>query len=321
MPSNVDQGEPESQSVEDRIADKLFGTDEQIADDQTADEDGGDGDQVAEESGEESEVTTAAVEEVEIEFESWKGKLPAKLKAEIDKGADYTRKTQELAENRKLFETQLRTQQEMQAFNQAAQKELEQYRQIEAQLEQYRNVDLSQIEGETLSRMQMAAANLREERSKLKETLDGKRTEFKQKMLGAWDEMTGKARDVIVKSVPDWDKVAGQVAQYALNEGFPFEVITGHDRTTRERVGPGVVDPVFARTLHKAWQWDKLQASKATATNKAKGAPPVLKPGATDQRSNNQIATMNYRKALNQAKTPSEKQRIVTDRIASKFFR
>ena len=327
MPSDVDQGTVEVQSVEDRIADKLFGTagngaDEQDTDDQTADEnDGGDGDQVAEDSGEEPEVTSTTVEEVEIEFENWKGKIPAKLKGEIEKGANYTQKTQELAENRKLFETQLRTQQEMQAFHQAAHKELEQFRQIETQLEQYKSVDLSQIEGDTLARMQMAAANLREERAKLKETLDSKRSEFKTKMIGAWDEMASKSREVIVKAVPDWDKVAGQVAQFALNEGFPFEVITGHDRATRERVGPGVVDPVFARTLHKAWQWDKLQASKATTTQKAKGAPPVVKPGATDQRSTGQIANMNYRKSLNQAKSPAERNRIVQDRIANKFIR
>ena len=107
-----------------------------------------------------------------------------------------------------------------------------------------------------------------------------KRNKYRTTMMSNWDEMTQKAKEVIVKSVPNWDSVSGQVAQYALNEGFPFEHITGHDRQTRERVGPGVVDPVFARTLYKAMQWDKLQASKATVTGKVANAPPVVKPGA-----------------------------------------
>ena len=220
------------------------------------------------------------VDEVEVEVEGWKGKIPTKLKAEIDKGADYTKKTQLLAEEKRLFDTQQRVAYEQHQFMQSASEEINQLKSIDAQLEQYRKVDLSQIDGETLSRMSMAAANLREERAKLKETLDSKQGQFRTKLLGNWDEMTAKAKEVIVKSIPNWDSVAGQVAQYALNEGFPFEHITGHDRQTRERVGPGVVDPVFAKTLYKAMQWDKLQASKATTTNKIANAPPVLKPGA-----------------------------------------
>jgi hypothetical protein len=76
--------------------------------------------------------------------------------------------------------------------------------------------------------------------------------------------------------------VAGEVAQFALQQGFPFEVITGHDRQTRQRVGPGVIDPVFAKTLFKAMQWDKLQTSKASTSGKVANAPPVVKPGGTN---------------------------------------
>lgn len=283
--AEVDQAAPQ-QSIQERLAGVFQNeapaktpsvatpeVDDSADDTETDQVDEGD----VEESAPEPETT---VDEVEVEVEGWKGKIPAKLKAEIDKGADYTRKTQVLADEKRLFDIQARTNHEQQQFMQSASKELDQYRQIENQLEQYRTVDLSQIDGETLSRMSMAAANLREERAKLKETLDAKRDQFRNNMLGAWDEMTSKARDVIVKSVPNWDSVAGQVAQYALNEGFPFEHITGHDRQTRERVGPGVVDPVFAKTLYKAMQWDKLQTSKATTPGKVANAPPVLKQGA-----------------------------------------
>lgn len=234
----------------------------------------------------EEEITPEAeptIEEVEIEVEGWKGKIPAKLKAEIDKGADYTRKTQTLADEKRLFDLQARTQYEQQQFMQSASTEINQFKAIEAQLEQYRTVDLSQIDGETLSRMSMAAANLREERAKLKEAIDSKRETFRGELTRSWGEMASRAKEVMLKTIPNWDSVAGQVAQFAINEGFPFEHITGYDPKTREQVGPGVVDPVFAKALYKAMQWDKLQASKATATGKVANAPPVLKPGAPNQ--------------------------------------
>ena len=270
------------QSIEDKIGSHLWGDTEEVAEESAEESTGETTDETADSEADETAEAqkSSAIEEVEVEVDGWKGKIPAKLKAEIEKGADYTRKTQTLADEKRLFDTQMRTQHEQQQFMQSASAELNQFRAIEAQLEQYRTVDLSQIDGETLSRMSMAAANLREERAKLKEALDTKREQFQQTMVSHWDELTAKARDVIVKSVPNWDTVAGQVAQYALNEGFPFEHITGHDRQTRQRVGPGVVDPVFAKTLYKAMQWDKLQASKATVPGKIANAPPVARPGA-----------------------------------------
>ena len=247
MPSDVDQAAPQ-QSIEERIGNHLWGDAPETPEPEEAAEAPED-DQAEGETEETQEP--AAVDEVEIEVEGWKGKVPAKLQAELEKARDYTRKTQTLADEKRLFDAQMRAQHEQQQFVQAAQTEIERFRQIEAQLEQYRGVDLSQIDSETLSRMSMAAGNLREERAKLKEAIDGKRAEFQTRMLGTWDEMTAKARDVIVKAVPDWEKVAPQVAQYALKEGFPYEVITGHDRNNGQRVGPGVVDPAFARALYK----------------------------------------------------------------------
>lgn len=296
----VDQAAPQ-QSIEARLSASLSASmdEAEVQNPPKVASDSTESDQVDTEDGEESApAEESTIEEVEVEHEGWKGKIPAKLKAEIEKGADYTRKTQTLADEKRLFDTQMRTQHEQQQFMQSASKEIDQFKQIESQLEQYRTVDLSQVDGETLSRMSMAAANLREERARLKEALDSKREQFRTHMLGAWDDMTAKARDVIVKSVPNWDTVAGQVAQYALNEGFPFEHITGHDRQTRERVGPGVVDPVFAKTLYKAMQWDKLQTSKATNTGKIANAPPVPKPGAptTTQTANRQKALMQQHK-------------------------
>jgi hypothetical protein len=286
MPPEVDQAVPQ-QSIQERLGGFFQGDEPEkapsvarqpIVDD--ADDDT-ESDQVeagdVEESAPEPEPT---VDEVEVELDGWKGKIPTKLKAEIDKAADYTQKTQRLADDKRLLDANVRSQQEYVALQQAASAEIEQLNAIRSQLDQYSNVDITQVDGETLNRMRFAADNLKDKQAKLEKAVSAKQSEFRVKVLGSWDELATKAQAVIVRDIPNWSSVAPDVAKYALNEGYQYEHITGHDRQSGQRVGPGVVDPVFAKSLYKAMQWDKLQASKATSSGKVANAPPVLKPGA-----------------------------------------
>ncbi len=227
----------------------------------------------------ESEAVEGTEEEAVIEVDGEK-LTPAQIKAALEKDRDYTRKTQAVAEERRVFEAQQRLAQEHAAFQEHAKAEFDQLAQINAQLEQYKRVDLSTVDAETLSRMSMVAANLREEKAKLQESLTQKQGQFRQHAYKAWDEMATRARDAMTKEIPDWNSAAPKLAQWALQQGYPFEVITGYDQQTRERVGPGVVDPTFARTLYKAWKYDQLQSAKPAANAKAAKAPPMLKPGA-----------------------------------------
>jgi hypothetical protein len=286
MPSEVDQA-VSPQSIQDRLGGFFQGEAPEkapsVAKQPAVDvaEDDTETDQV--EEGDEEEITPEpepTVDEVEVELEGWKGKIPTKLKAEIDKGADYTRKTQTLADEKRLLDANIRSQQEYVALQQAASAEIEQLTKIRSQLEQYSNVDITQVDGDTINRMRFAADNLKDQAAKLEKAVSVKQNEFRVKVLGSWDELATKAQAVIVRDIPNWSSVAPDVAKFALNEGYQYEHITGHDRQSGQRVGPGVVDPVFAKTLYKAMQWDKLQASKATSSGKVANAPPVLKPGA-----------------------------------------
>jgi hypothetical protein len=140
-------------------------------------------------------------------------------------------------------------------------------------------------------------------------------------MIAAWDDMGAKAKSAISRSIPNWDSVASEVAQYALREGYPFEHVTGYDRQTRERVGPGVVDPRFATTLYKAMQYDKLQASKATTMAKAKNAPPVVKPGAQDKSATKSAGLLDFRKAMKTAGSESRKADLIGERMMQKLYK
>lgn len=264
----------------------------------------------------ESEAVEEVVEEEAPLIELDGRKLTAEeVKAELSKAQDYTRKTQTLAEEKRLFETQQRLQQEHAAFQQHVASEVEQLRQIDSQLEAYRRVDLSTADPADLSRMSMIAANLRDEKARLQESLNQKQSQFKQHAFKAWDEMAERARDAMSKEVPDWNQAAPKLAQWALEQGYPFEVITGYDRQTRERVGPGVVDPTFARTLYKAWKYDQLQAGKPAAQAKAAKAPPVVRPGAAGPTNTNA-------KQIQEARTRLKKSGSVSDAQAlfKRFF-
>lgn len=313
--------ETEAPSIESRIEAKIFGKPAPEQDQQTDDQASDVVDDQAEPEGEAVEQQAPAVEEVEIEVEGWKGKIPKALQAELDKAADYTRKAQEVADQRRLVESQRRVEQENQAFYQSASKEFDRMREIDAALENYKKVDLTTIEDTTLSRMSMAAANLREERAELKASLDVKRTEFKGKVVSAWDDMASKAHEAVTRQISDWDKNAGKVAEYAISQGFPFELITGYDRSSKERVGPGVVDPTFAKTLYKAWRWDQLQNGKSTQVEKASKGAPILKPGAADTRTQAQVSKQTYRKAFGAAESQGKKAQVIGDYVVANKLR
>lgn len=308
------------QTVEQRIEAQMFGDDksEEVTD--QAEDEQEDQPVEGDDSPEPESDAKSAVDEVEIEVEGWKGKIPTRLKAELDKAADYTRKTQEVAEEKRLIQQQRRVTQEEQAFQQSAQAELDRLKEIEGVLSNYRKVDITSIDNDTLNRMRHAADGLREEKTELQANIGKKQADFKKRIFSAWDEMANQAKDVVTKTVPDWEANASKVAEWAINSGFPFELITGYDRATRERVGPGVVDLTFAKTLHKAWKWDQLQSSKGAAVNKTKAAP-IVKTGATDPNASKQGNLVQFRKQLKSAGSDMRKAEMIGDRIASKLFK
>jgi len=323
MSSGTDQAVT-PQSIEDKIGDALWGSAEEPADQAVAEESAEvDTEDTEDQAVDQSEETqkSPAVEEIEVEVEGWKGKIPAKLKAELDKVADYTKKTQAVADERRLLETQSRVQQEYQTFLQQNQPLFEEVRQMKALAEQYENADVTNLDPDSITRISRAEAQLRAKISRKETELQQAQGQFKQQMISAWDDMGAKAKAAISRSIPNWENVAGDVAQYALREGYPFEHVTGYDRQTRERVGPGVVDPRFATTLYKAMQYDKLQANKATTMAKANKAPPVVKPGAIDNGSQAQSGLLGFRKALKSAGSDSRRAELIGERVASKFFK
>lgn len=301
----VEQPAEEStqQSLEDRIAAKMFGSGEEP-------------EEVAEQPQEEQpadqpeEVEAQAPTEpevVEVEFEGKQYKLPPELKDKLMTQSDYTRKTQELAEQRKLLDTQVQLQQQEQQFRQAVAPEMEQLNKLDIQLAQYKGLDWASMDVETMTRTRIAYDQLKEAREDINQTLQGKRQQFDQYRQKVMSEVTQKGHEYLKKHIPNWGspEIGQQLTKYGLQEGYS-DVELG-----------SLTDPRIIKTLWKARQWDELQAQKSNPTKVTPKAPPAVKPGATK---NAQFAeNMAYHKALKSAKTSSEKARIIQQRLESKW--
>lgn len=299
----VEQPSAEStESLEDRIAAKVFGPSEEP--EEVAEQ------EQPEQADDQAEPETQEVKEpevVEVEFEGKQYKLPPELKDKLMTQSDYTRKTQELAEQRRLLDTQVQLQQQEAQFRQAVAPEMEQLNKLDIQLAQYKGLDWSSMDVETMTRTRIAYDQLKEAREDINNALQGKRNQFDQYRQKVMNDVTQKGHEYLKKHIPNWGspEIGQQLTKYGIQEGYS-DVELG-----------SLTDPRIIKTLWKARQWDELQAQKSNPTKVTPKAPPAVKPGAT--KNANFAEDMAYHKALKSAKTSSDKSRIIQARLEKKF--
>lgn len=281
----------EESSLEDRIAEKMFGSSEE-----------------PEEETEQEKPESEAVEQpaeaelVEVDFSGKQYKLPPELKDALMAQSDYTRKTQEVAEQRRMLDQQVMLQQQEAQFNQAVAPELDHLKQLDLQLSQYKKLDWNQMDFETMTRTRLEMDRVKDAREEINASIQNKKGQFEQYRKKMVSEATQKGNEYLKKHIQNWGpEVAQDLTQYGMKEGYS-DVELG-----------SLTDPRIIKTLWKARQWDELQSQKGTVKRAEKVAP-VIKPGASNKaQTQNDDAT--YKKALRSAKTSSEKARIIQERI------
>lgn len=311
-----DSPESAQTAMEDRIINSLYGD---AAEDQPEpDQPETEGDEPAEpvaadEQSEETEGETAEGEApkgpelVEVEFSGKQYKLPPELKDALMAQSDYTRKTQEVAEQRRMIEHQKQIQQQEAQFQQTVAPELQQLQQLDWQLAAYKGLDWTSMDTETMTRTRVAMDQLKDARGDLVNALNTKRNEFTQQRQNLLRQATDRANEYLKRHIPNWGAETGrELTSYGMNEGFTDVELNA------------VTDPRFIKMLWKANQWDKLKSQQGTATRRADKAPPVAKPGASKPQSQS-ASDANYRKALKSAKTSSEKSRIIQARLEHRW--
>jgi hypothetical protein len=295
----------------DALLDRVMGSDQQEEQPQQTTQEQGGEQAVEQTQGTEqaSEIETQPALE-EVEWEGQKYQLPPQLKSALMRQQDYTQKTQAVSERERMVALQQQRQQIEQAFQQTVGPEQQALAELEAAIRQYNNVNWQALDTDSLVKTRHALDMLKEQRGELQKRIEGKRGDFEQQMQATHREALQKANEYLSRAIPKWGvEVQKEIMAYGQTEGY-----------TDVELG-AIRDPRIIKTLHKAMQWDKLQAGKSIQAKRASGVPPVIKPGAAKPAPSAQVQYADTVKQLHQAKDPSRKKELADKALDLKLDR
>jgi hypothetical protein len=297
----VEGSSADESSPDDRLLSALYG-EEQPQDDVEQEQ--------PEQAGEQAktEAEQAAAELAEVEFGGKQYKLPPELKDALMAQSDYTQKTQEVAEQRRLVDLQATTLKKQSQFQKEVAPELQTLGHLDLEIAKYQKLDWASLDTDTLMRARMALDQLKDQKTQVQSEVQKKAQEFEQGMNQLRQQSIEKGNEYLKKVIPAWGpEIQKQIIDYGLKEGYSGVEL---DQIT---------DPRVIKALWKSSQWDKLQSQKGATQQKVSNVPPVKKPGASIPTTNAQRDKA-YKQALKGAKTNTDKVKIIDQRLAEKFF-
>lgn len=211
-------------------------------------------------------------------------------------GLDYTKKTQEVAEQRKELEAYAQTVQvQEQNFRQQVQLQnaligdVAQLTNIDQRLEAFNNVNWQELSDNDFVEAQklfFTYNQLQQTRSHLATELEAKSKQITEQQNQLLTERIAKGKEVLAKEIPNWSRdTSQQIISTGKEYGF-----------TDDELGM-IVDPRHVKVLHDAMQWRKLQ-SNSVVKNKVTSAKPVVKPGAKDTKNESNSQFKQQRESL-----------------------
>jgi len=209
----------------------------------------------------------------EIEREGKRYRIPKALKGELLMQADYTRKTQEVAEERRALAT---TRAEQEASLAELRTEIGRVAMLETSLKAYDNVDWQTLRAQDPDSYRFHYDQFRELKDQLKdatETLSAKERARSQDEQAKTAQALRETAQVLARDIPGFDaKIAGQILDYGVKQAG----------MTREEA-QNLADPRIWKLLHRAMTAEaKLQGveKKRTVTQRAEVVQQV-KPAAS----------------------------------------
>jgi hypothetical protein len=227
--------------------------------------------------GEPDEATdTPTAELVEVEYDGITLSVAAEKAEAIQKAllrqADYSRKMNEVSAKEKAYTQKL---EEAERFAEGVQQHAEALatvRLIDERLKSFDGINWQALRGSNPAEYAATAADV--------QTLRLAKAQAEQKAASVSHEVAElkthsliEKRDAMTKaletSLKGWgEEMGATLTKYATSNGVAFETLSQ------------LTDPGLVVALHKAKQFDELQAAKAGVKAKLQAAPPVLKPGA-----------------------------------------
>tara|TARA_R100001460_G_scaffold17739_1_gene37962 strand:+ start:582 stop:1631 length:1050 start_codon:yes stop_codon:yes gene_type:complete len=196
------------------------------------------------------------------------------LRAGYSRQADYTRKSQVLAEQRRKADEELAaTQQERQRYvSQLEQVSVD----ADNKLDKFKDVDWAKLKEDDPMEYALKRDQYRElQESKRLIADEQQKEQYKQQQdqERAWNEELARQQEIVAQRLPDLvdpekgPKLKQSIKSFALNKGFSEQEIDS------------VIDARSVDVLHKAMLYENLLNSKISK-KKAKVVPKVTKPGA-----------------------------------------
>ena len=321
--------ETAAQALESKFSDFAFGSEEEQADErqvqpeQEGQEFEGERVQSAEEreaASEDEEVQESAgsVEDeeavIEIEIDGELLEVPEKYKDYFLRQQDYTKKTQEVAEQRKAVEVALESVNQQKAqyeFAQKVQPIMQEIQVLSGQIDQanqYIRDNLDSLSSTEIEKIRFGIDDAKSQIADKQQSIQGETQEFQQAQEQSFQELLKKGTEVLQQRIPNWgEESQKQVRDYALENGFSEAEVNS------------LVDPRHVEVLYKAAQYDALKSGAKPAIKTLKQAPKVKSrnpmPEATKQK-------LNLRKKLkSQNLSNSQKAGLIGDSVADRFFK
>lgn len=199
-----------------------------------------------------------------------------------DLKADYTRKTQEVAEIRKASDARLDAIQKQEALFSANAPKVAELQSLQNRIQQFEQLDwnsLAESDPAQATKLHIAYQALQREAGGKYRELQAAESERQQLSATAQAKALEIARAELAKRLPKLnDATKRGIAETAQAYGWTADELTN------------VTDPRLVEALHDAMQWRKLQAEKPKALQRVADAPRVLRPGAAAPHKPNQAA-------------------------------
>ena len=225
-------------AAEEKIADLIFGAEESEEPQEAekeADQDEYEPDPKPQVEGAESDDEDAEVVEakegdefVEIEIDGEILEVPEKYKDYFLRQQDYTKKTQELSEQRREFEVrqqQLSEQQKLYEFQSSVADEVSQAQQLQygiQQLKSYLSEQIDALSSKDIEKVRLQIDNAKDQYEQIVSGLHQKQQEFQQSQEQSRKELLKKGTEVLRTKVPEWsEETMGKAKEYAASLGIP----------------------------------------------------------------------------------------------------
>lgn len=228
-------------------------------------------------------------ESEEVEFEGKAYKVPKEIKLALLRQADYTQKTQEVAEQRKNVEqlTQVVEQRQrvmLQTFDKAVE-----LREIKNRLSQYEQIDwqsLAASDPTQATQLHIAYQQLQREAQNKNGELQQVSNQLQQLTETQRQQKLVDGEQYLKTHIPDFSvKTAQEIASVATKH-------YGITPAELKAISEDNPDARFVHVLHDAMKWRALQAAKPQAMQKVTQAPKVIKPAATPPKQRNNLAAL-----------------------------